>query len=182
MTTINLPSSVYSDIQLPSKGQLRQLSRRALVAFVCRCVRRVQRFYSSGHSACVETLENTLQAAEAYARGEKFKIDGPAIHFMVKYARNQGSRYVAQAASYLAYTTLFSARCRDEEDLMKAVDRAWMAIATAYNADPDLSYVFAAREDFDYLIVIAGDQVYEAGDAVEAGEAGAMGPLWTGAA
>jgi len=130
----------------------------------------------------VATLEDTLQAAEAFARGDDFQINGAEIQFMVKYARNQGSRYVAQSASYLAYATLFAVRCRDEEDISKAVDRAWMAIATAYNADPDLSYVFAARDDFDYLSVIAGDKVTQAGDAIDAGENGAMGPLWSDAA
>lgn len=174
--------NTYADIGLPTKAELKRLPLRAMLALACRCVRRVQRFYSSAHPACPRAIERGIQAAEQYARGEALEVNGGELRFATKHARNRGSKFVAQAVTYLAHAALYANRNQDEADADAAAYQAAMAIVTAYNADSDLSFLFAARDDFDYISVVVPAVYPQQGPSIDASEAGAMGPLWQGAA
>ncbi|QDU97032.1 hypothetical protein [Lignipirellula cremea] len=182
MKSLQIAQPAYTDIDLPSKHQLKQLSLRAMLAFGSRCVRRVQSMYASRHPGCEEAIENALRSVEAFARGERPQVNGAELRFMAKYAQHQGARYVAQAVTYLAHASLHADRNRDAEDAKTAVYKTWMAVASAYNAEPDLSFVFAARDDFDYLSVVSEAAYPEQGPSLDPGEQGLLGPFWVGAA
>lgn len=160
----------YREVEIPTRAELSRLNRRALIAFAARCVRRSQAFYQSRHSGCTAAIEQALVAAESFARGAAFSVSGSQIKFAVKYAANRGSRYVAQAALFLAQATVISDQVENETDASNAVYKAWLAIAAAYNADPELSWLFAARDDFDYLSVKHRGHARELGDLVSTSE------------
>lgn len=168
-----------SELTLPTKQQLKRLSLRGMLALSARCVRRVQSLYSSQHPGAERAIEAGVQAAEAYAAGRTPQVVLAELRFATKFARNQGSRFVATAATYLAEAALLAARGGDVEDGHLATYRAWLAIASAYNADPDLSFVFTALDDFERLVVLCDESFPEAGAPIDAGKEGDLGPLWT---
>lgn len=169
---------LYRDVELPTRNQLGQLSRRAIIAFAARCVRRSQSCYQSHHPGCPAAIEQAIAAAEKFARGERFSVSGAQIKFAVKHALNRGSRYIAQAALFLAQATVISDQVENETDASNAVYKAWLAIAAAYNAAPELSWLFAARDDFDFLSVKHRGNARVLGQAVNAAGDGPLGGLW----
>lgn len=168
----------YREAELPTRNELAKLCRRALIAFAARCVRRSQAFYQSRHSGCAAAVEQAIVAAEHFSAGERFSVSGSLIKFAVKHAQNRGSRYVGQAALFLAQATVISDQVENETDASNAVYKAWLAIAAAYNADAELSWLFAARDDFDYLSVKHRGHARVLGLPVDAMSEGPLGGLW----
>lgn len=184
MATVN-QSRTYADIELPTKQQMKRLPTRAMLSFALRCVQRVRRFYDSRHPQCGTALDRVLEEVSKVCQGKRPQMANAEIQFALKHAQHQGARFVAQAVNYLAHAAMYVDRNRDSEDCHLATYKAWLAIAAAYNADADLSFIFAARDDFDYLVVICdapevpGTPVQ--GDEIDPSESGELGPLWSGA-
>lgn len=173
-----IPPKHYTEIEIPTRTDLSRLSRRALLALAARCVRRSQSLYQSRHLACQGALEQAISAAEQFTRGESFSVSGSQIKFAVKYAANRGSRYAAQAALYLAQATVIADQVESATDASNVVYKAWMAIAAAYNANPELSWLFAARDDFDYLSITHRGTALQPGNVINACADGPLGQLW----
>jgi len=174
--------TMYTDIELPTKHDLKRLPLRAMLGFGLRCLRRVQSYYASGHPSAGQAIENALTTVENFVRGERPQVNGAELRFAIKHAKHQGARFVAQAVEFLAHAVLYADRNRDQEDAQMAAYKTWLAISAAYNADADLSFIFAARDDFDYLTVVSEERFPAQGPSLDPGEQGLLGPLWAGAA
>lgn len=179
MTLLAHQTLDFTDLELPSRKQLEALPLRSILALASRCVRRVQSLYSSQHARCSDAIEEGIRAAEDVARGDRPEIRGADIKFAVKWARNQGSRFVASAVLNLAQATLFADRNKDREDAELACYKAWLAIAAAYNADPDPSFIFTAMDDFAYLAVMSDGRFPNVGTPIDPSADGPLGSIWT---
>ncbi len=142
-----------AEVELPTRNEIAQLPRRAIVALAARCARRVQPLFAefwpyetSHHQIAVE---NAISFSEIFATtgvskpfGDPFAAAAEAAAYAASDAKVYAAACAAEAAAYSAYAACVS----------DAANAAAKAAKSAKAATPTPMMLSSIREDFARLL------------------------------
>jgi hypothetical protein len=163
-----------ADDRIPTEEEIRQLPRRARIAFAARCARRVQPLFE--HFWPTAPIEYRMAIAKAIDLAETAAIHSIDLAFDSYAAHAAHVAYAADAAADAAHAALAAAAHTDA--IADAADAALAAYdAAAYaaaDAHPD-AFNELIRQDFDLLRRLATEKKWDNETPISPT---VFGPMW----
>ena len=189
--------------ELPTDKDLLQLPHRAVVAFACRCARRVQPKYTlwmlssspDPRTQQASSLEKAIHTAEDFANGIELAED--VYEEMIEDVLDAGNRAGADSPSYASSAAVHAAKAAAFA-LRSARSAAHYANPAPHETfpSPDTVAIMAAhaaaaaaqagsptspmREDYHRLAATCLAPYPELGETIDCHENGPLGNLWNG--
>jgi hypothetical protein len=167
--------------ELPTVPDLKRLPRRALAAYLIRCVRRIQPFYDSSDQLCPAEREELFKQVELLiTMAERFAAgDDSLLALDTQVIATKGTKCVlgadwgaAKVVANVATTAAMIAG-KTDESFLGSVHAAVTSIS-----EVDSSVEVAAVIDYRKLLELISGIYPDLGDPIAPTETGPLGPLW----